>query len=98
SERRAEGRDYMCDSFPFQRIRFRLHHSLFFTPFWVYSLFMALNIKNPEVEKLASEIADITGESKTQAIRKALIEFKGRLGSHVIEEDRRTKLMRFLEQ
>jgi antitoxin VapB len=59
---------------------------------------MALNIKNPEVEKLASEIADITGESKTQAIRKALIEFKGRLGSHVIEEDRRTKLMRFLEQ
>ena len=40
---------------------------------------MALNIKNPEVEKLASEVSALTGESKTQAIRKALEERKARL-------------------
>ena len=59
---------------------------------------MALNIKNPEVEKLAAEVADLTGESKTQAIRKALVEFRKSLGTYVIQEDRRTKLLRFLEE
>jgi antitoxin VapB len=58
---------------------------------------MALNIKNPEVEKLAAEVADMTGQSKTQAIRTALVELKSRIGKHVVEEDRHTKLMRFLE-
>ena len=32
---------------------------------------MALNIKNPDVERLAAEVADLTGESKTEAIRRA---------------------------
>jgi antitoxin VapB len=59
---------------------------------------MALNIKNPEVERLASEIAKATGESKTEVIRKALLERKGRLASHVVAEDRRAKLLRFLER
>ena len=59
---------------------------------------MALNIKNPEVERLASEVANITGESKTEAIRKALAERRSRLGSHVVEENRRAKLLRFLER
>jgi antitoxin VapB len=58
---------------------------------------MALNIKNPEVERLAAEVAKITGESKTEAIRKALTERKSRLGSPVAE-DRRVKLLRFLER
>ena len=40
---------------------------------------MALNIKNAEVEKLAAELSKMTGESKTQAIRKALEERKERL-------------------
>ena len=40
---------------------------------------MALNIKNLEVERLAAEIAEITGESKTEAIRKALLERRFRL-------------------
>ena len=53
---------------------------------------MALNIKNPEVEALASEIAKMTGESKTEAIRKALLERKQHLASHVIYEDRRGRL------
>ena len=40
---------------------------------------MGLNIKNLEVEKLASELATLTGESKTETIRKALLERKERL-------------------
>lgn len=33
---------------------------------------MALNIRSPEAEKLAGELARVTGESKTQAVTKAL--------------------------
>ena len=33
---------------------------------------MALNIRNPEVEQLASELARQSGESKTEAVAKAL--------------------------
>jgi len=35
---------------------------------------MALNIKNAEVEKLATEAAELARESKTEAIRQALQE------------------------
>jgi antitoxin VapB len=59
---------------------------------------MALNIKNPEVEHLANEIAKVTGETKTEVIRKALLERKGRLASQVVIEDRGAKLLRFLER
>lgn len=40
---------------------------------------MALNIKNTEVERLAAEVARITGETKTEAVRRALQERKNRL-------------------
>ena len=40
---------------------------------------MALNIKNARVERLASEVARITGETKTEAIRRALEDRKNRL-------------------
>lgn len=33
---------------------------------------MALNIRNPETERLASAVAKLTGESKTEAVTKAL--------------------------
>jgi antitoxin VapB len=33
---------------------------------------MALNIRNPEAERLATELARATGESKTDAVTKAL--------------------------
>jgi antitoxin VapB len=33
---------------------------------------MALNIRNPETEKLAEALAKMTGESKTQAVTQAL--------------------------
>jgi antitoxin VapB len=35
---------------------------------------MALNIKNPEVVRLAAEVADATGETRTQAVLVALQE------------------------
>jgi antitoxin VapB len=40
---------------------------------------MALNIKNVEVERLASELASLTGESKTETVRRALRERRDRL-------------------
>ena len=33
---------------------------------------MALNIRNPEAEKLAESLAKLTGESKTEAVKNAL--------------------------
>src|SRR5260370_42263048 len=41
---------------------------------------MALNIKNRDVEELAAEVAKMTGETKTEAIRRALAERHQRLG------------------
>ncbi len=35
---------------------------------------MALNIKNQDVERLLNELVQLTGESKTEAVRKALTE------------------------
>ncbi len=40
---------------------------------------MGLNIKNPEVEQLAAEVALLAHETKTEAIRKALMERRTRL-------------------
>lgn len=58
---------------------------------------MALNIKNPEVERLATEVAALTGESKTEAIGRALAERQRRLTSRVVPVDRRRQALRFLE-
>lgn len=57
---------------------------------------MALNLKNPEVERLATEVARITGESKTEAIRRALIERRVRLKGKPVEE-RRTRVLALLK-
>lgn len=40
---------------------------------------MALNLKNPEVEKLAADVARMADETKTEAIRRALLERRARL-------------------
>ena len=56
---------------------------------------MALNLKNADVERLAEEVARLTGESKTEAIRKALEERRRRLKS-VATSDRRARLLRLL--
>jgi len=59
---------------------------------------VAINIKNREVERLVSEVAELTGESKTEAVRKALAERRERLKLQVASEDRRARLRRFLEE
>lgn len=58
---------------------------------------MALNIKNAEVERLAAEVARLTGESKTEAIRRALEERRRRL-KPASTDGRRARVMRFLEK
>lgn len=59
---------------------------------------MALNIKDPETERLAAEVAALTGESKTRAIRIALQERRQRLGFRVKRRSRKDELLRFLER
>jgi antitoxin VapB len=59
---------------------------------------MALNIKDPEVDRLAAEVAAIAGETKTQAVRVALRERRERLGFHVDEGDRHQRLLRVLTE
>jgi len=59
---------------------------------------MPLNIKNRDVERLVDEVAKITGESKTEAVRKALEERRERLAFQVPPRDRRAEVMRFLER
>ena len=58
---------------------------------------MALNIKNAAVERLAADVARLTGESKTEAIRRALEERRGRLKS-ASNDTRRARVLRFLEK
>lgn len=58
---------------------------------------MALNIKNSAVERLAEEVARLSGESKTEAVRRALEERKARLAYRVADGDRVSRLRRFLE-
>ena len=58
---------------------------------------MALNIKNPEVERLTEEIVALTGETKTEAIRRALEDRLARLAYRAATVDRAKRLMRLLE-
>jgi antitoxin VapB len=59
---------------------------------------MALNIKDEETERLAKEIAALTGESKTGAIRNALRERKERLVLQRTAGDRERVLRALLEE
>jgi antitoxin VapB len=58
---------------------------------------VALNIKKRAVERLAAEVAGLAGESKTEAVRRALEERKARLAYRVVDGDRVSRLRRFLE-
>jgi antitoxin VapB len=60
---------------------------------------MALNIKDPETERLAREVAELTGESKTAAVRTALRERKERLAfGRRTPEQRERALREWLER
>ncbi len=53
---------------------------------------MALNIRNSEAESLASELARLTGETKTEAVKKALssrlqLLKQGRKDTSVLSDD-----------
>lgn len=63
-----------------------------------YDYTMALNIKDQETEKLAAEVAELTGDSKTGAVREALRQRRDRLElERGGKEKRRRDLRRFLE-
>ncbi len=58
---------------------------------------MALNLKNSEVERLAGEVASLAGESKTEAIRRALEDRRDRLSYRLGGLDRGQRLRDLLE-
>jgi antitoxin VapB len=58
---------------------------------------MALNIKNREVEQLAAEVANLAGETKTEAIRQALRDRKLRLACRRQGRSRAERLRDVLE-
>ena len=58
---------------------------------------MALNIKNSDVENLLDEVVHLTGESKTEAVRKALEERRQRLLLRFGDRPDATRLLAFLE-
>ena len=59
---------------------------------------MALNIKNPQVDQLAKEVARLARETKTEAVRRALQERKERLSHRVVAKNRTSSFMRYLEE
>ena len=52
---------------------------------------MALNIRDPEVHRLARAVADATGETMTEAVKTALQDRLRRVGQ-VSEEERRRRI------
>ena len=59
---------------------------------------MAMNIKNDKVERLAEEVARITGESKTAAILRALEERKERIAFEPSGKPQLAQVLDFLER
>ena len=57
---------------------------------------MPLNIKNPEVERLTAEVAGLEGTTKTEAIRRALLDRRARLGQGARRERRGERFLRYL--
>lgn len=59
---------------------------------------MTINITNRDVEKLLDEITEITGESRTQAVQKALEERRLRLATQTSLGRDDVGLFTFLQQ
>ncbi|HYO15809.1 MAG TPA: type II toxin-antitoxin system VapB family antitoxin [Thermoanaerobaculia bacterium] len=59
---------------------------------------MALTIESPEVEKLVEVLAAMTGESKTEVVRRALLERRERLSLQHARPERGSDFLRFLEE
>ncbi len=59
---------------------------------------MGLNIKNLDVERLAAEVALLAHETKTEAIRRALLERRMRLKARAGRPALRVNLRAYLEK
>jgi antitoxin VapB len=59
---------------------------------------MALSIRNSEVEALVETLARMTGESKTEVVRRALAERLERLSLQLGNRERGSDFLRFLEE
>jgi antitoxin VapB len=57
---------------------------------------MALNIKDPETEQLAAQVAALAGETKTRAVKTALRERRERLAARGVGRGGVRDLHRFL--
>lgn len=69
-----------------------------FIRFSTYATSMALSIKSPEVEELVAAVAALAGESKTEAVRRALLERRERLTLHHAHRERGSDFLRYLEE
>lgn len=58
---------------------------------------MALNIKNQDVERLLEEVVQLTGETKTEAVRRALEERRQRLALGLATQQENKRLLSFLQ-
>ena len=58
---------------------------------------MALNIKNPEVVRLAAEVAAMAHETKTEAIRRALEERRQRLAIRRVDPGKAERMLRLFQ-
>lgn len=59
---------------------------------------MALSIKNREVERLAEELANLTGDSKTETVRLALVARREQLAHQVVRQARGQSFLSYLEE
>ena len=59
---------------------------------------MGLNIKNVDVERLAGEVAGLAHETKSEAIRRALLERRARLQARAGKPGARSGLRAYLER
>ncbi|ATY12955.1 protein transcription factor [Amycolatopsis sp. AA4] len=59
---------------------------------------MAMNIKDPETERLAAEVAELTGTTKTGAVRDSLRIMRDRLVAQRRAEHNADEFVRFLRE
>jgi antitoxin VapB len=63
-----------------------------------YHYTMAMNIKDPETERLAAEVAELTGDTKTGAVREALRIRRDQLQAEQNSARDGAAFVRFLEE
>ena len=59
---------------------------------------MVLKIDDPEVERLAAEVAEMTGNSRIDAVRAALRAERDRLAARGTPDERHRRMLRVLQE